>query len=277
MLRKRLRGTHAKCAACFVCDDTVCGSKGAGVIRSVIFDLGGTLLNFDGAAQDWRGLEGRGISTFHRFLAERGCVVPESKFEQAMWDTIRLSWQAAMAGRDNARLPEMLGVAAASFGISLSDGERTLAARLYASGVESDLAPFEGGREMLRALRQRNLRIGLLSNTAWPGEFHKQELERFGLIEFFDEMVFSCELGAWKPNASAFHHVAERLGVAPAEAVYVGDLPEIDILGAQQAGLRAVWMAALPRNLGQVKPDAVIRHLRELPSALDRLEKPVLS
>ena len=95
----------------------------------------------------------------------------------------------------------------------------------------------------------------------------------FGLIGFFDEMAFSCELGAWKPNAAAFHHILERLNVAPTEAVYVGDLPEIDILGAQRAGLRAVWMAALPRQLGEIRPDATIQGLSELPIVLERLEQ----
>jgi putative hydrolase of the HAD superfamily len=247
------------------------------VIRGVIFDLGGTLLNFDGAAQDWRGLERRGISAFYRFLTERGHTVPQDKFEQVVWDTIHLGWQEAMAGRDNVCLPDILDIAAACFGVSLSDSERSQAVRLYAVSVESDLSPFEGGREILQALKQRNLRVGLLSNTMWPGEFHKQELDRFGLLEFFDEMAFSCELGTWKPNAEAFHHIVEQLGVAPVDAVYVGDLPEIDILGAQQAGLRAVWMAALPRQLGQVKPEAVVHHLSELPSVLDQMEKPVFS
>ena len=241
------------------------------LIRGVIFDLGGTLLDFGSGAQDWRSMEARGGAAFYRYLAERGHVLPEREFEQVMWDTVRLGWQEAMAGRGNACLPEMLGAAAARFGISLSNGERMRAARVYASGVENGLAMLEGAPETLQQLQSRGLRLGLLSNTAWPGEFHKQELERFGLIGFFDEMAFSCELGAWKPNVAAFHHILERLNVAPTEAVYVGDLPEIDILGAQRAGLRAVWMAALPRQLGEIRPDATIQRLSELPVVLERL------
>jgi putative hydrolase of the HAD superfamily len=243
------------------------------VIRSVIFDLGGTLLDFGSGAQDWRSMEARGGAAFYRYLAEHGHVVPEGEFEQVVWDTVRLGWQEAMAGRGNACLPEMLGMVAAHFGISLSNGERMQAARVYASGVEDRLAMLEGASETLQQLQACGLRLGLLSNTAWPGEFHRQELERFGLIDFFDEMAFSCELGAWKPRAAAFHRILEQLNVAPTEAVYVGDLPEIDILGAQRAGLRAVWMAALPRQLGEVRPDATIQRLTELPAILECLEQ----
>ena len=249
----------------------VLSGHGVYVIRSVIFDLGGTLLNFDGSARGWRDMEARGVSALYRHLTGCGHALPEREFEQVTWDTMRLGWQEAMAGRDNACLLALLSLAAACFGISLCGDERMQAARVYATGVEEGLVPFEGAREMLQQLKARGLRLGLLSNTTWPGQFHRQELERFGLIEFFDEMAFTCELGVWKPNAGAFHHVTQRLGVAPAEAVYVGDLPQIDLFGAQQAGLRTVLMAALPRDLDGVKPDAIIHHLSELPPALDQL------
>jgi len=114
------------------------------------------------------------------------------------------------------------------------------------------------------------LRVGLLSNTTWPSEFHLQEIDKFKLTEFFDAMAFSCKLGAWKPNAEAFHHVTDGLRVSPVEAIYVGDLPQIDVAGAPRAGLRAVWMAALPRELGEVEPDATIHPLSELPAVLDQ-------
>ena len=110
----------------------------------------------------------------------------------------------------------------------------------------------------------------MLSNTTWPGEFHRQELQTFGLIDFFDALAFSCELGTWKPNLPAFHYVTDCLGVLPAEAVYVGDAPEIDVLGAQRAGLRGVWIATHERSAGSVQPDAVIHRLTELPAVLDQ-------
>jgi putative hydrolase of the HAD superfamily len=93
-------------------------------------------------------------------------------------------------------------------------------------------------------------------------------LQTFGLIGFFDALAFSCELGAWKPNVAAFQYVTDRLGVLPAEAVYVGDAPEIDVLGAQRAGLRGVWISTHGRSAGSVQPDAIIHRLTELPVVL---------
>jgi putative hydrolase of the HAD superfamily len=53
--------------------------------------------------------------------------------------------------------------------------------------------------------------------------------------------------------------------------VYVGDLPQIDVVGAQRAGLRAVWVTTDGIELGDVHPDAVIHCLTELPDVLDNL------
>ena len=238
------------------------------MIRSVIFDLGGTLIDFD--AKDWRAMEERGAAALYRFLVERGHPLPEADLNDALWDGMRRGWDDAMSGRANACLPNIMAASLARFGVTLDEVTLSQAARAYATGVEQGIVPLEGARELLSVLKRRGLRMGLLSNTTWPGEFHRQELQAFDLIGFFDALAFSCELGAWKPNAAAFHHVADELGVQPSEAVFVGDSPEIDVLGAQQAGLRGVWISTNGRSAGDVKPDAVIHHLAELPAVLDQ-------
>jgi len=241
-------------------------------MRGVIFDLGGTLLNFDGNAHDWREMEARGSSALYRYLTEHGYSLPERGFEQAIWDAMRRGWDEAMSGRNNASLLNIVGEATACFGITLDDQARMQAARAYATGVERDLVPFKGARKVLSQIKARGLRLGLLSNTAWPGQFHREELERFSLIEFFDEMAFSSDIGLWKPTTPAFRHVTDRLRLEPAEAVFVGDILQIDVLGAQQAGLRAVWISTNGHTPGDVKPDAVIHRLAELPAVLDQWE-----
>lgn len=234
------------------------------MIRGVIFDLGGTLVDFHSGAADWRSMEVRGAVALCRFLAGRGYVLPETEFGESLWNAIERGWEEAMAGHANARLPDIIAATAARFGIVLDDEARMQAARAYAAGVGQDAVPYQGAHEMLRELKGRGLRLGLLSNTAWPGQFHQEALNGLGLLEFFDETVFSSDVGLWKPNAPAFRHVTNRLGVSPSEAVFVGDLPEIDVMGAQRAGLRAVWIAADGIELGDVSPDATIHRLAEL-------------
>jgi HAD superfamily hydrolase (TIGR01509 family) len=241
-----------------------------GVIRGVIFDMGGTLVGFH-HAPDWRSFEERGIAALYRFLAGRGHALQEGEFRETIWDATSRGWQEAMAGRGNVRLLDVIETTAARMGVALDDETRMQAVRIYTTGVGEDAFPLDGAHELLRELKGRGLRLGLLSNTMWPGQIHSEGMARLGLIEFFDVLVFSGDVGLWKPNAAAFHYVADRLGVSPAEAVFVGDQLEADVLGAQRAGLRAVWIASDGVESGDVRPDAVIHRLAELPVALDRL------
>ena len=232
--------------------------------------MGGTLVGFH-HAPDWRSFEGRGIAALYRFLVGRGYMLQESVFHEAMWDATSRGWQEAMAGRGNVRLPDVIVTVTARLGVALDDETLVQAVRAYTSGIGEDAFLLDGAHEMLRDLKERRLRLGLLSNTMWPGQIHLEGMARLGLIEFFDVLVFSGDVGLWKPNAPAFHYVADRLGVPSAEAVFVGDQLEADVLGAQKAGLHAVWITTGNVEPGDVRPDAIIHRLAELPATLDRL------
>ena len=87
--------------------------------------------------------------------------------------------------------------------------------------------------------------------------------------------VLSSEAGRrYKPDARLFQAVCQRMGVAPAECVYVGDKQFEDVQGARNAGMASVWInrVAVPANPALPAPDAEIRSLLDLPAALDGLE-----
>jgi HAD superfamily hydrolase (TIGR01549 family) len=119
----------------------------------------------------------------------------------------------------------------------------------------------------LTALRAQGLKIGMLSNTHWPESFHEHFLERDGLAALIDVRAYTSNMTHSKPHRDAFRHVLERLGVAAEHAVMVGDRPIDDVWGGQQIGMRGVWRPhpASPA-LGDVRPDAVIEQLSELPA-----------
>ncbi|MGV8959907.1 MAG: HAD family hydrolase [Stenotrophomonas sp.] len=68
------------------------------------------------------------------------------------------------------------------------------------------------------------------------------DLERIGLSHHFAFQLGSREHGAAKPEPSIFHAACERLGVAPAQVLHVGDHIEMDVAGAMRAGLRGCWI-----------------------------------
>jgi HAD superfamily hydrolase (TIGR01549 family) len=112
------------------------------------------------------------------------------------------------------------------------------------------------------------VRVGSVSNGA-------ADLEIIGIARHFHVSIAAHKMGCAKPDAKIFHAACDALQVSPAETVYVGDDPVLDVQGAQNAGLRAIWMnraelepaRVLPAD---IRPDAVCRSLRELDGWLAR-------
>jgi HAD superfamily hydrolase (TIGR01509 family) len=93
--------------------------------------------------------------------------------------------------------------------------------------------------QALRRLRAAGLRLGVVSNSDGRVE---QALEAAGLRDYFDVVLDSALLGVEKPDPRIFLAALDALGVAPEEALYVGDLYEVDIVGARAAGMAAVLL-----------------------------------
>jgi FMN hydrolase / 5-amino-6-(5-phospho-D-ribitylamino)uracil phosphatase len=68
------------------------------------------------------------------------------------------------------------------------------------------------------------------------------DLERIGLHRHFAHQIAARDIGCAKPDAKIFLTAAERLGVAPENILHVGDDPELDVVGARDAGLRTAWI-----------------------------------
>ncbi|MBB5392434.1 MULTISPECIES: HAD family hydrolase [unclassified Herbaspirillum] len=130
------------------------------------------------------------------------------------------------------------------------------------SEARSTVALFDDVEPALQRLKAR-LTLGTVSNGF-------ADLERIGLASHFGVSIAAHRFGRAKPDAAIFHAACDALGVAPAETVYVGDDLQLDVQGAQQAGLRAVWMNRFGRDLpAGIAPDAICRDLHELHAWLD--------
>jgi putative hydrolase of the HAD superfamily len=99
---------------------------------------------------------------------------------------------------------------------------------------------YPDARDVLRTLRDLNLRIGIITNG--PSPVQRPKLDSTGVLELVDVALVSGEEDCAKPDPVIFHRAAERLGVNPEECVFVGDHPRIDIEGALGAGMDAIWV-----------------------------------
>ncbi len=96
-----------------------------------------------------------------------------------------------------------------------------------------------GTREALDRLRASGLRLGIVSNSDGRVE---EALIAAGLRDCFDVVLDSALVGVEKPDPAIFRAALAALGVAPAEALYVGDLYDVDVVGARAAGMEAVLL-----------------------------------
>jgi putative hydrolase of the HAD superfamily len=136
------------------------------------------------------------------------------------------------------------------------------------------IAPYPEVAELLQRL-SLHYRLGLVSDGY--AEVQKRKLTALGLAPCFDVLVFSDEWGreAWKPSSRPFEIVLKRLGVIGSEAVYVGDNPSKDFLGAREVGMRTVRVhhpdglySHLEPPSPEYAPDVEIKTLSDLEASL---------
>jgi putative hydrolase of the HAD superfamily len=109
---------------------------------------------------------------------------------------------------------------------------------------------------LLDLLRERGLRLGLVSNAIDPPELLHRDLAELGVADRLDVAVFSSEIGRRKPDPAIFRYALDRLGVEPERTLMVGDKVAIDIAGAAALGMRtcqALWFVA--DELEEPEPD----------------------
>ena len=99
---------------------------------------------------------------------------------------------------------------------------------------------FEGCEETLRTLRENGYRLGIVTNG--PCVQQHRKLDVSGLRPLLDTVLVSSEEEVAKPDAELFCRAAARLGLSPAQCVFVGDHPVNDIDGAITAGMKAIFL-----------------------------------
>jgi putative hydrolase of the HAD superfamily len=230
------------------------------VIDAVIFDWGGTLSVFaDVDMEDmWR-------------LAARH-LAPDREGELCA-RLVRVeadAWARIAVDQHSFTLAQLLAEASAAVGLDIAAAVIEEASHRHLDAWTPHIRHDPDARDLLAALKTRGIKVGLLSNTHWPREFHEHFLDRDGLAAFIDARLYTSELPRSKPHPSAFLSSLEALGVGdPDRAIFVGDRPYDDIHGAKSAGLKAVLRSNPLVPPYDVEPDATIVTLPELLPIVD--------
>lgn len=245
-------------------------------IEAVVFDLGGTLIEYAGPYAVWPDLETPGLATAYDYFQGKGMALPPfEQFRDTGFAILPGRWQGAVAGQRNLRLADFIGEILHSC-LGANGVQPTWlveAAAVYQNAICSQAHLLPGTVEGLEAINGR-YKLGLLSNTMFTGGAHLNDLQRFGIDSYFEATLFSADTNKWKPQPDPYLQVLSELQVDPANAVFVGDSPGHDILGAHAAGMKAILIRNSDRfpMVDGVVPDGVIERLDELAEALLKLQ-----
>lgn len=139
----------------------------------------------------------------------------------------------------------------------------------YETQFQVYCVPFPFLIEVLSELKRQGYLLGIVSNGL--GTFQTRAIEGLGIQDYFEMILISEIEQVRKPQAEIFHRAVKQLGVSSRSSVFVGDHPEADIMGAKNAGMRAIWKRSL--NWEEAKgADAIINELNEIPFVLQQFE-----
>lgn len=205
-----------------------------GPIRAVFFDAGNTLLypRVEDLAQE---LSSTGYpATVEDFLAAERTA--KKKFDEWLWPRLesgeipeavdRLYWTEYLHA-----LMERIHVPLDQHGTVSEQVIQRFRDIQFWSRIFPDTEP------ALRSLRDTGYYMGVISNSVGTME---EQLNRVGLASYFRTILDSAVVGVEKPHPEIFRMATDHAGIAPAEALFIGDTYATDIRGARRAGLQGM-------------------------------------
>lgn len=220
------------------------------MIKAVLFDLDGTLLNRDESVK-------RFIHNQYDRLNKFAGHVPIDKYAARFieLDNRGYVWKDQVYQR-------LVG----EFKIMDITWEDLLMD--YICEFKYHCVPFPNLISMLEDLKGRNVRLGIITNG--KGQFQMDNIKALGIEKYFEAILISEWEGIKKPDPNIFNRALERLGVSPGESIFVGDHPINDVKAAQNVGMRGIWKR--DPQWSTVEADFTINELLELPFILDMVK-----
>ena len=239
-------------------------------LRAVTFDFWSTLV--DGAVTP--ASTARRVAKLHAAIVGAGHACSVSEVDRAYATLMARLDDTQFEATEEVGPPGRWAVLAAALGVP--DG--LIAFEVIEKAYEDitlnplpPLMPYVGSA--VDAMRSAGYRLGVICNTGMAGGGVLREvLRQHGLLDGFDVLTFSNEFGVPKPQPAIFRHTLEELGsVAPSEALHVGDMEHLDVLGARRAGLHSALYAPYAAKKVETEADIVVRDWREFVAQIAEL------
>lgn len=228
-------------------------------LRAVIFDWGGTIT-------PWHRID---LESQWYAFAQNYDPANAADLAKALFEAEENRWMAQRETRGGESTGALTAILE-SCGVDVNAPHFEDSYAKYLEFWEPHTFADPDAQPLFRALKERGLNIGILSNTMWSREYHEEIFHRDGLLEFVDGGVYTSELAVAKPHKDAFLAAVDAVGVSdPRDAVFVGDRLFDDIHGAQAVGMRAIFLPHSDHRSHELvevenQPDAVIDRLGDV-------------
>jgi FMN phosphatase YigB (HAD superfamily) len=208
-------------------------------MKAAVFDLGHTLIDY---YSSWEVPELRAIERSYRLAVEYGCEAPSEKFQTELRKMLldgRMRKEKEMV---EIPLYQILDTIYQRFGCEVTDEMLIEGMDIFYGVLVEDRRLVPGTIEMLDMVRSKGYAIGLVSDVAWglPSDYPQRDMAYFRIIDYFDDMVFSTDVGLRKPHPKMFKIALSNLGADADESVFVGNSLQCDVKGALGVGMTAV-------------------------------------
>ena len=170
-------------------------------LKAAVFDWGGTL-------SKWAEVD---LEDLWRLAARHIDAEREDALIARLLEVEARLWKRVEETQQSSTLADVLTAATSEVGVDVAEAVLEEAATHHLDAWTPHIVHDPDAPRVLRWLRERGLKIGLLSNTLWPRAFHERFLERDGLVDLIDARLYTSELTFQKPHASAFRAALDAL------------------------------------------------------------------
>jgi putative hydrolase of the HAD superfamily len=229
--------------------------RNATMYRTILFDLGGTLVHMFEREENATVLA-ECLAATSQYLRAQGCAVSSPAEALQRIDSARSGPHDHTVYPLARRIVNIHGPAARP--------HLDAACRHFMQPIFERCTLYPDTMPVLEELRRRGCRMAIISNTPWgsPGSLWREQVTRMGLDRYVEVSTFCDDIGWRKPARPLFDYALARLGASARHALVVGDDPRWDTAGATVAGLDSVLLDR-PGTAGDAH-HRVIRGLDEL-------------